>query len=297
MRTPTVVTGASVVLAATLAGHRLVPNVYSAGSLLDSVVPILGVFVPMLAVAGIAARSGRALLAVALPATVWAVMFGGLVLPPPGGPVELSVVSQNLYADNPDPMATLRTLADTGPDLLAIQEVTGDTAERAADELTAFPAHAAVGTVALFSRFPIADASALDGAATWIRGLRAVVRSPHGEVAVYVVHLGSARLNDTATRDQDIAALADMVRTDPASRVLLVGDLNTAATDRAIASLTAQLRDAQADAGWGYGLTWPSAFPLLRPDQMLYRGLTATEAGVIPTPGSDHRAVRSGFAL
>lgn len=297
MRTPTAVIGASVLLAATLAGHRLVPNIYSAGSLLDSVVPVLGVFVPVLAVAAIASRSSRALLSVALPATIWAVLFGGVVLPPPGGPVELSVVSQNLYAGNPDPMATIRTLADTGPDLLAIQEVTGDTAERAFDELTAYPAHAAVGTVALFSRLPIAGVSPLDSSATWIRGLRAVVRSPHGDVAVYVVHLGSARLNETAARDKNIASLAAMVRADPAPRVLLVGDLNTAVTDRAIAPLTAQLRDAQADAGWGYGLTWPSAFPVLRPDQMLYRGLTATEAGVIPTPGSDHRAVRSGFAL
>jgi vancomycin resistance protein VanJ len=297
MRTPTAVIGASVVLAATLAGHRLVPNIYSAGSLLDSVVPVLGAGVPVLAVVALAARSRRALLSVALPAAVWAVMFGGLVLPPPGGPVEMSVVSQNLYAANPDPMATLRRLADTGPDLLAIQEVTGDTAERAAAELTAYPAHAAVDTVALFSRFPIADASPLDSSAAWIRGLRAVVRTPHGEVAVYVVHLGSARFNETAARDQDIEALAGLVRADPAPRVLLVGDLNTAATDRAIAPLTAQLRDAQADAGWGYGLTWPSAFPLLRPDQMLYRGLTATAAGVIATPGSDHRAVRSGFAL
>jgi vancomycin resistance protein VanJ len=141
------------------------------------------------------------------------------------------------------------------------------------------------------------DAAPLDGTATWMRGLRAVVRSPRGDIAVYVVHLGSARLNETAARDRDIAALADLVRVDPAQRVLVVGDLNTAVTDRAITPLTEQLRDAQADAGWGYGLTWPAAFPLLRPDQMFYRGLTATEAGVVRTPGSDHRAVRSGFTL
>ncbi len=297
MRTPTAVIAASVVLAATLAGHRLVPNVYSAGSLLDSVVPVLGLLVPVLAVVAVITRSRRALLSVVLPAMVWAAMFGGAVLPPPGGPVELSVVSQNLYADNPDPMATLRKLADTGSDLLAVQEVTGDTADRAAAELTAYSAHATVDTVALFSRFPITSAAPLDSSAAWIRGLRACVETPRGEVAVYVVHLGSARLNETAVRDQDIAALAAMVRADPTPRVLLVGDLNTAVTDRAMAPLAAQLRDAQADAGWGYGLTWPSAFPLLRPDQTLYRGLTATAAGVITTPGSDHRAVRSGFTL
>jgi hypothetical protein len=71
--------------------------------------------------------------------------------------------------------------------------------------------------------------------------------------------------------------LADAVRADDASRVLVLGDLNTSTEDRSFAPLSALLRDAQADAGWGFGLTWPSALPVLRPDQVLYRGLTATD--------------------
>ncbi|MEU8076232.1 endonuclease/exonuclease/phosphatase family protein [Catellatospora citrea] len=289
---------AALALAAVLAGHRLVPNVYSAGSLLDSVAPLFGLAVPVLALAALAARSRAALLAVALPAAVWAAQFGGALLPPQGGPAELRVVSQNLYADNPDPAATVEALAADGPDLIAIQEATEGVAETAADRLReSYPYRAIKGTVGLLSKHPVTRVGSLDSETSWIRGMRAVVETPQGDVAVYVAHLRSARINETASRDRNIQALADAVRGDDASRVLVLGDLNTSAEDRAFAPLSALLRDAQADAGWGFGLTWPSALPVLRPDQVLYRGLTATDAGVRRAPGTDHRAVTASFAF
>ncbi|MEU7826348.1 endonuclease/exonuclease/phosphatase family protein [Catellatospora sp. NPDC049133] len=289
---------AALLLAAVLAGHRLVPNVYSVGSLLDSVTPLFGLAVPVLALAALAARARAALLAVALPAAVWAAQFGGALLPPQGGPAELRVVSQNLYADNPDPAATVQALAAEGPDLIALQESADGAITAAAGRLReTYPQHAVKGTVGLLSKHPITRVSSLDSETGWIRGLRAVVETPRGDVAVYVAHLRSARLNETASRDRNIQALADAVRADDASRVLVLGDLNTSAEDRAFAPLSALLRDAQADAGWGFGLTWPSAVPVLRPDQVLYRGLTATDAGVQRAPGTDHRAVTASFAF
>ncbi|MFD0591274.1 endonuclease/exonuclease/phosphatase family protein [Catellatospora coxensis] len=289
---------AALTLAAVLAGHRLVPNVYSAGSLLDSVTPLLGLAVPVLALAALAARARAALLAVALPAAVWAAQFGGALLPPQGGPAELRVVSQNLFADNPDPAATVQALAAEGPDLIALQESADGAIAAAAGRLRkTYPHHAVKGTVGLLSKHPITRVNSLDSETSWIRGLRAVVETPQGDVAVYVVHLRSARLNETASRDRNIQTLADAVRADDASRVLVLGDLNTSAEDRAFAPLSALLRDAQADAGWGFGLTWPSRLPVLRPDQVLYRGLTATDAGVRRAPGTDHRAVTASFAF
>nr|WP_225980571.1 endonuclease/exonuclease/phosphatase family protein [Micromonospora sp. B006] len=112
---------------------------------------------------------------------------------------------------------------------------------------------------------------------------------------MYVVHLGSARAGHTATRDQTVAALADAVRADPAERLVVLGDLNTATTDRVFDPLTRLLRDAQAEAGQGFGFTWPAELPVTRPDHVLYRGLTPTTAGVLRTPDSDHRAVTAGF--
>jgi vancomycin resistance protein VanJ len=76
---------------------------------------------------------------------------------------------------------------------------------------------------------------------------------------------------------------------------VVLGDLNTAPTDRVFTPLTRLLRDAQADAGRGFGFTWPASVPVTRPDHVLYRGLTPTDAGVLRTPASDHRAVTAGF--
>ncbi len=150
-------------------------------------------------------------------------------------------------------------------------------------------------TVALWSRYPIAQFSGVDLGLSWTRALRADVTTPYGEVAVYVVHLASARAGATATRDSTMRALVSRVEADAAPRIVLLGDLNTATTDRVLAPLTALLHDTQAAAGTGLGFTWPSAFPLTRPDHVLFRGLRAARAGVVETPGSDHRAITAGF--
>ncbi|WP_245675473.1 endonuclease/exonuclease/phosphatase family protein [Micromonospora halophytica] len=280
-------------LAAVLAGHRAVPNVHGFGSLLDSVSPLLGLAVPALALGALLRRSRRALLAVVLPAVVWALAHGGAWLPPAGsGPTGIRVASQNLRAGNPDPAATVAPLARSGADLIALQEV--DDGDRLGLRQR-YPHRAAVSTVALWSRYPITDSAGVDTGLGWTRGLRAVVATPHGELVVYAVHLGSARAGDTATRDETVRALARAVRADRAERLVVLGDLNTATTDRVFTPLTRLLGDAHAEAGQGFGFTWPSAVPVTRPDHVLYRGLTPTAAGVVRTPRTDHRAVTAGF--
>jgi len=288
---------AAVLLALLIVGHRLVPNVRGLGSLVDSAAPVLGIGIPLLALAAVLRRSRLALAVVVLPAAIWAVVFGTAWLPPAeGGPVQLRVASQNLLADNPDPVATVTALVDTEADLIGLQEVSGAVHQPVAAALRdRYPHQVAMSTVELWSRFPIRESVGVDTGLDWTRALRAVVAAPTGEVAVYVVHLGSARAGDTSTRDRTVLALAAAVRQDPAERLIVLGDLNTASTDRVIAPLTDLLDDAQADAGRGLGFTWPAALPVTRPDHVLYRGLTATSAGVVRTPASDHRAVVAGF--
>jgi vancomycin resistance protein VanJ len=285
----------SIVLAGVLAGHRAVPNVRGLGSLLDSAAPLLGLAVPVLAVAGLLRRSRLALLAVLLPTVVWATLYGQALLPAAGGagPTALRVASQNLRAGNPDPAATVAALAVADADLIALQEVDDD---RAADALRGrYPHHVEVSTVALWSRYPIREYTGVDTGLGWTRALRAVVAVPPGDLVVYVAHLGSVRAGHTATRDETVHALAAAVRADTAPRLVVLGDLNTATTDRVLAPLTQLLGDAQADAGQGFGFTWPAELPLTRPDHVLYRGLTPTSAGVLRTPASDHRAVVASF--
>ncbi|WP_233563481.1 endonuclease/exonuclease/phosphatase family protein [Micromonospora musae] len=288
--------GVAALLAAVLIGHRAIPNIRGVGSLVDSVTPLLGVGVPLLALGALLRRSRIALLAVLLPATVWAALYAGAWLrpTPAQSATTLRVVSQNLRAGNPDPAATVRALASAGADLIALQEVTSD--DRVDEVLSpGYPHRATVSTVSLYSRYPIRERVGVDTGLGWTRALRAVVAAPGGDLTVYVAHLGSVRAGDTATRDQTVSALATRLRADPARRLLVLGDLNTASTDRIFAPLARLLGDAQADAGRGFGFTWPAAVPVARPDHVLYRGLTATAAGVLRTPDSDHRAVTAGF--
>ncbi|MFD0593981.1 hypothetical protein ACFQZ4_17105 [Catellatospora coxensis] len=79
------VIAAALLLAAVLAGHRLIPNVHGIGSVLDTIAPLFGLAVPVLAIAALLARSGKALLVVLLPAVIWAAMFGRALLPPRAG--------------------------------------------------------------------------------------------------------------------------------------------------------------------------------------------------------------------
>ncbi|HEX6968227.1 MAG TPA: endonuclease/exonuclease/phosphatase family protein [Micromonosporaceae bacterium] len=291
------VVASAVLLAILIAGHRWIPNVAGFGSLIDTAAPLLAAGVPPLALAALACRSRRALAAVALPAAIWLAVFGPAWVPSGGGAVQLRVASQNLRADNPDPAGTVAPLASQA-DLIGLQEISATALGPVEQALT--PTHryrAVVSTVALFSRFPILTYAGVDTGLDWIRALRAEVATPDADVVVYVVHLGSARAGDTASRDRSLAGLVAALRQDPAERLVVLGDLNTASTDRVIAPLTELVRDAHADAGRGFGFTWPSPLPVTRPDHVLYRGLVAAAAGVVRTPGSDHRAVTAGFRV
>lgn len=295
-RRGTMIILSGVLLAAITAGHRLIPNIRGLGSLVDTVAPLLGLGIPLLTLAALLRRSRRAIVAVLLPAATWAALFGDAWLPTGGGPVQLRVVSQNLRADNPDPAATLSALGNTNADLIALQEVSAGIRGSVADTLDErYPYEAFMSTVGLRSRFPIREYVGVDTGLAWTRALRAVVAVPGGDIVVYVVHLGSARPAATAMRDHTVWTLAAGLRRDPAKRLIVLGDLNTASTDRVLSLLTDLLGDAQADAGRGLGFTWPAALPVTRPDHILYRGLTAASARVVRTPASDHRAATAGF--
>jgi vancomycin resistance protein VanJ len=134
---------------------------------------------------------------------------------------------------------------------------------------------------------------AVSGVSDASRGLHTTVATDHGPLAVYVAHLGSVRVTpregfSTEERDTGAQALGDAIAAEPNNRVVLLGDLNGTMDDRAFASLTAQMRSAQNDAGNGFGFTWPAALPLVRIDQILVRGVTTNDSWELPATGSDH---------
>ncbi|MCG5212396.1 endonuclease/exonuclease/phosphatase family protein [Streptosporangium soli] len=285
-------------LAVLLGGHRLLPELGGATPILESLLPWLGLAVPVLVVTAFCTRSWPPVAAALVPAAVWGLLFApGLLRSPPGGPSDLSVATLNVGAANTDPVDTVRAVAGRR-DLIALQEMTAQARARLPRVLRArYPHHYTVGTVGLWSRYPIASTRRIDTGLGWERALRAVVRTPKGRVTVYVMHLASARPGETVRRDQTLATARRLIARDRSRHLLLLGDLNTATTDRQLDSLVPPLSDAHLEAGAGFGFTWPARFPVTRPDHILYRGLVATRAAVEPAPGSDHHAAVAELRL
>jgi len=284
-----VTAAAALLLALLLAGHRYVPDVLTLGTVLDSAVPWLGVFVVPLLLAALLRRSLLALAAGLVPTLVWSVMFLPDVLRSPGGgSYDLRVVEQNVYAANATPTQVAASLVGTGADVIGVEEVTDATAAALHSALGArYPYAIRVSTLELWSRYPLGSWSSVDVGLGWTRALHTTVSTPHGAVSLYLAHLDSFRFDSDSTRDVGLADLGAAVRADPSKRVLLLADLNTASTDRHFSDLS-PLVDAQ-NAGAGLGLSWPSLLPLVRPDHVMVRGIGVQDAWTIPGPGSDHR--------
>ncbi|AQZ64830.1 hypothetical protein BKM31_28275 [[Actinomadura] parvosata subsp. kistnae] len=286
----------SVVVAAALAGHGLIPALGGFTPVLESLLPWIGLAVPVLLAGAAVARSTAAAAAALVPGLVWALMFGStLFRSPPGGPSDLAVGTVNVGVRNSASGEAVRAIAKD-LDVLAAQELTrGGPAAKQLNKM--FKYHYPVSTVGLWSRYPISETRPLDVGLGWPRALRAVITTPKGKVTVYVMHLASARPGHTTSRDASLAAARKLIDADPSKRILLLGDLNTATTDRGMRGLTPPLTDAQVAAGDGFGFTWPSEFPVTRPDHILFKGMTATKAGVAPATGSDHRAAIASLRL
>lgn len=298
--------------------HAQVTDRGGLGSLVDTFLPWFGLFVPVLLAGALWRRSATAVVAVLLPAVVWAGLFGGVLGDKAhANDSDLTVVSHNVRADNRDPAGTAHDLADSGADVLALEELTAQDRTTYEKELAeAYPHHTVQGTVGLWSKLPLSDVEPVDtamdvgplgatkSAAEKLpsnRALRATVTTDRGPVAVYVAHLGSVRVMPrggfwTESRDRNAQALASAIAAEDNKRVVLLGDLNGSTDDRAFDGLTSQLRSAQEEAGDGFGFSYPADFPVVRIDQILLRGVTADSSWVLPATGSDHRPVAAGVS-
>ncbi|MEV7238359.1 endonuclease/exonuclease/phosphatase family protein [Streptomyces sp. NPDC051020] len=116
--------------------------------------------------------------------------------------------------------------------------------------------------------------------------LLALVLQGHRWIPNTPGHLGS--LTDTL-----LAHLHD----ERAQRVIVMGDFNGSLDDRALRPLTTRMTSAQSTAGKGFGLTWPSSFPVVRIDQILLKDVKATSAWNLPATTSDHIPVAARVDL
>lgn len=302
---------ASLGLALLLGAHTHVPDVAGLGLLLDTALPWLGWLIPVLALMALAAHTRAASFSVVIPAVVWGFMFVPVIVPLGFGPDAastsaasasstdgtLTVASQNVQAASGTAGGSAATLAAAGADVIALQELDDASlsAARAALDGT-YPHYYGIGTVGMWSKFPILNAQPWDLGLGWQRALAADIDTPSGPVSIYVIHAGSARPGDHANRDTMLTNLAGVLPNDENERVIAVGDFNAASNDRAFEAITRELTEPNQTNGM-FGFTWPAAFPAARLDHFLQRGMTVTANTVLPAGSSDHLAILTTLNL
>ncbi|MBC9712420.1 endonuclease/exonuclease/phosphatase family protein [Streptomyces sp. TRM66268-LWL] len=294
----------AVVLALVMALHSRIPNrVGNIGSLTETFLPWLGLFVPVLLVFALLRRSATAVIAVLLPALVWVNLFGGLIFDKSSAGGDLTVATHNVNAENPDPEGTARKIAASGAQVVALEELTPEALPTYKKVLAeTYPYRAVEGTVGVWSKYPLSDSRPVDIKMGWTRALRTTVESPKGEFAVYVAHLPSVRVKLNAgftagQRDNSAEALGVAIRDDSVKKLILLGDLNGTMNDRALSPVTSQLRSTQGAAGDGFGFSWPASFPMARIDQIMVRGVEPVKSWTLPETGSDHLPVAASVEL
>ncbi|KRC61785.1 hypothetical protein ASE14_13295 [Agromyces sp. Root81] len=285
-----------VALVLVLVFHTMVPDVAGLGLIADTALPWLGLAVPLLFVGALVAKSRAAFAAAVLAALVWCVVFVPSIVPlswtaAPASESRLTVASQNVEAGSGTAADSAAALVATGAEVVALQEMDAESRDAAGAVLDeVYPHRYGVGTVGVWSVFPIENAQMLDLGLGWKRGLAADLETPSGPVSIYVVHAASARPAAHDERDAMLANLADHLARDENTRVIAVGDFNAGSSDRALGDVTAQLSGANQSDG-GFGFTWPAAAPVVRLDHVFQRGMEVVSNTTVPAGGGDHLAV------
>ena len=154
----------------------------------------------------------------------------------------------------------------------------------------------------LWSKYPLADTKPVDIKMGWTRAMRSTVRTPQGEVAVYVAHLPSVRVKLHAgftanQRDNSADALGEAIADERGERVVLLGDLNGTMNDRSLNAVTSQMRSTQGAAGDGFGFSWPASFPMARIDQIMVKGVEPKSSWTLSATDSDYLPIAARVGL
>lgn len=236
--------------------------------------------------------------------------------PTPSGPT-LTVLTHNILAANQDTRRLGEAILAEQADVVALQELVANHANRLAPQLGPIYPHRVIYSaqgLGVYSRYPLRDAQLLTLAPEMSYAVRATLDAPSGPLTIFNAHPRNPRIEwntygrsllyvanfDPSRRDRAVAALTEAVER-TSGPVIVLGDLNLPDRSVAYRQLTRRLRDAHREVGWGLGFTFPDTrpqgratflFPILRIDYVLYSSeLTALESRVGPASGSDHRPV------
>ncbi|AMB58457.1 endonuclease/exonuclease/phosphatase family protein [Microterricola viridarii] len=295
-----VVAVAALALAAAILLHPVIPG--AVGTAIATVLPWLGLVVLALLVVALLTRR-RVWIVTLVPLVAWLALVAPLAVPlqdvpaAQAGEYSMTVASQNVEAGSGGAAESALTLAAQDADVIALEEMDGAARAEVREAIDGdYPYLYTVGTVGLWSRYPIVNEQPLELGLGWNRALAADLETPSGLVSIYVVHAASLRPGAQSDRDGMLARLAEIVAQDENERVLVVGDFNATVTDPAMRALQRTVREPnQSKASLGF--TWPSTAPIARIDHIFQAGLTPLESSVLQAGNSDHRAVLSRFGF
>ncbi len=298
-----------------ITGDRLWP-VELANNLIQWLLPLSLIFLPL----GLYLRRWHAVALHGINAAAFLLLYGVFFLPAFSSPpcaddqaTVLRVMTANAAADTADPATFAAVLAESGADVIAIQELGPSQAAAFAPELTALYPYRALYPLlipgkGLLSRYPIIDDSGPFYLQTSLPHMRATLDVKGIALTVIIAHpprplFGSNGYFVHPNYTDDVVVLADMaVLSAPA---ILLGDFNTSDQSHLYRPLPeAGLTDAFRAEGWGFGATFPAklgpqAFiPVVRIDYIwLTDGLYARKAWVGSVMDSDHRPVLAEVVL
>lgn len=299
--------GAFAVAAAALV-VRFVPIVNQPLAATAAVVPYLMLGAPVALVVFATLRHWlMAVFAVALTAATVAVQAPLFVADEAPDGVTVRVASANLRYGEAD-AASVADMARTQADILAVQELTPDAAQRLKAEgldqdfpFQALRPREGPAGVGIWSRYPIASSSPVDD--FWLGFLTARVRTPGSETTVVTTHLSAPWPEPIDGWRNDIARLKealDRLAARPGP-VIVAGDLNSTTDMREFRSLVSDgYRDAADQAGAGFAPTHPADLgipPVWAVDHVLTRDCTAISVRTLRIEGSDHRALLVNVVL
>lgn len=283
---------ASLGLAILLVLHQQVPDIVGLGLIVDNLAPWLGLGIPLLLLCALAAGGRGTFLTLLVPALAWSLSFGGQVLPATqlSAVQPLSVATHNVHGEQD--IDSARTLAEAGAAVIALQELEPGRDVAITQALAhTHPHFYSVGTVGVWSSYPLINAESLDLGLDWSRALRLDVLTEAGPVRFYTVHAASARPMGHADRDMMLANLADYIAGDPSVQIIAAGDFNATATDRHFSPVAEQL-ERMPSTSWGLTFTWPrSPFAVLGIDHVLTRGVQHASLHRVEAGASDHYAL------
>ncbi len=273
--------------------HDLVPTTRGLALIVDTLLPWSWVLIAFVLLIALFRLSLLSIAGVLVPAVVWASMFWPYLRPAgDSGETDLTVATQNVGAKLPQPSATALNVIEQDPDIATFQEVESLSGQIIQDQMDSHYEYAEVqGSVGLWSKWPMSAPEEVDLGLQWVRAFATTISTDHGDVRFYAVHVPSVRPGQESMRNAALRTLSERVADDPAERVIVAGDFNSASSDRYFEQMTDELTDSREAVGGGFGFTWPSRLPVTRLDHSLSRGLEPVADEVMDRGTSDHRAV------